>query len=108
MKIAFHIEEINPELFTWDNYENDYGGRLDLDYRQSTDLKVMEREIKRRAIGYCQGSRLSVRPKSDMYGIMLEDDDGEKFWFHYPRTCLDRIIDGINWEKLDKFIHQDD
>lgn len=108
MKTAFHIEEIDPEFFTWDNYENDYGARLDLDYRQSTDLKTMEREIKRRAIGYCQGSRLFVRPKSDMYGVMLEDDDGEKFWFHYPRTCLDRIIDGIDREKLDKFLYQDD
>ena len=98
----FHIEEINPERFTWDCYEVDYGGRLDLDYRQSIDMKVMEREIKKRAIGYCDGSRLYVRPKSDMYGLMLEDDEGEKFWFHYPKTCLDYIMDGIDWDAIER------
>ena len=98
----FHIEEINPERFTWDCYEVDYGGRLDLDYRQSIDMKTMEREIKKRAIGYCDGSRLYVRPKSDMYGLMLEDDEGEKFWFHYPKTCLDYIMDGIDWDAIER------
>ena len=100
--MTFEIQELNPELFTWDNYEYDYGDRLNLDYRQSVDLKTMEREIKRRAVGYCQGSRLLVRPKSDMYGLMLEDDDHEKFWFHYPRTCLDRIMDGIDWDAIER------
>lgn len=100
--MKFEIPELNPELFTWDNYEYDYGDRLNLDYRQSVDLKTMEREIKRRAVGYCQGSRLLVRPKSDMYGLMLEDDDHEKFWFHYPRTCLDHIRDGIDWAAVER------
>lgn len=95
------MEELNPELFTWDNYENDYGGRLNLNFRESTELRTMEREIKRRGVGYCQGSRLSILQKPDMYGLMLEDDDGEKFWFHYPRTCLDHIMDGIDWEAVD-------
>ena len=98
----FHIEEINPERFTWDCYEVDYGGRLDLDYRQSIDMKTMEREIKKHAIGYCDGSRLYVRPKSDMYGLMLEDDECEKFWFHYPKTCLDYIMDGIDWDAIER------
>lgn len=98
----FHIDEINPERFTWDCYEVDYGGRLGLDYRQSVDMKTMEREIKKRAIGYCDGSRLYVRPKSDMYGLMLEDDEGEKFWFHYPKTCLDYIMDGIDWDAIER------
>ena len=90
----FHIKEIDPELFLWELYESDYGGRMDLNFRDSTDIYVMDREIRKRAIGFCQGSRLPVRPKSDMYGLMLEDDEHEKFWFHYPRCCLDRIMDG--------------
>ena len=90
------IPEIDPELFTWDNYEYNYGARLDLDYRESVDLNVMRREVRKRAVGYCQGSRLLVRPKPDMYGLMLEDDDHERFWFHYPRCCLDMIRDGVD------------
>ena len=103
MKKPFHIEEIDPELFTWDKYEPDYGGRLGLNFRDSTSMKVMEREIKKRCVGYCQGSRLRIRPKSDMYAIMLEDDDFEKFWFHFPRVCLDRMMDGIDWDKVEDY-----
>ena len=101
MKNPFHIEEIDPELFTWDKYEPDYGGRLGLNFRDSTSMKVMEREIRKRCVGCCQGGRLRIRPKSDMYAIMLEDDDFEKFWFHFPRACLDRMMDGIDWDNVD-------
>jgi hypothetical protein len=38
-----------------------------------------------------------------MYAIMLEDDDFEKFWFHFPRVCLDRMMDGIDWEKVEDY-----
>lgn len=90
--MAIEITELDPELFTWDIWENDYGARLDLDYGSSLDLGVMRREIAKRLVGYCDGGRLRVRPKSDMYGIMLEDDDHEKFWFHYPKDCFDEIL----------------
>lgn len=86
------MEELNPELFTWDIYESNYGARLDLDYCQSIDYNIMHKEIKDRCVGYCDGGRLYVRPRSDCYGVMLEDDDGEKFWFHFPKDALDQMI----------------
>ena len=43
--------ELDPELFTYRKYEPNYGARLDLDFRQSIDDKIMAREIKRRCIG---------------------------------------------------------
>ena len=86
------MKELNPELFTWDNYEADYGARLDLDYSQSIDYNIVRREIKSRCIGYCDGGRLSIRPRSDCYGVMLEDDDGERFWFHFPKNALNQML----------------
>ena len=86
------MEELNPELFTWDNYEPDYGARLNLDYRQSIDYNIIRREIKNRCIGYCDGGRLYVRPRSDCCGVMLEDDDGAWFWFHFPKNALNQMI----------------
>ena len=97
----FHIEEIDPERFTWDCYEVDYGGRLDLDYRQSIDMKTMEWEIKKRAIGYCDGSRLYVRPKSDMYGLMLEDDASTTSWMALTGMPLNgQTSKGYLWLRL--------
>ena len=95
MEKKLDIEELSPIDFTWERYESNYGGRLDLDFRSSTDAKIMAREIKRRCIGWCPGGKLTIRPKSDMVAIMLEDDEFEKFWFHYPKTAFEMILDGI-------------
>lgn len=95
MAKKIHIDEISPSEFTYERYEYDYGGRLDLDFRSSTDAKVMAREIKKRCIGWCDGGKLRIRPKSDMVAVMLEDDEFEKFWFHYPKTCFEMILDGL-------------
>lgn len=95
MASKLHIEELPSTYFTWERYEYDYGGRLDLDFRSSIDDKVMAREIKKRCVGWCDGSKLRIRPKSDMVAIMLEDDEFEKFWFHYPKVAFEMIVDGI-------------
>lgn len=94
MAKKIHIEELPSAYFTWERYESDYGARLNLDFRSSIDAKVMASEIKKRCVGWCDGSKLSIRPKSDMVALMLEDDDFEKFWFHYPKTCFEMILDG--------------
>ena len=86
------MEKLNHEWFTWDNYAADYGARLDLDYSQSIDYNIVRREIRSRCVGYCDGGRLSIRPRSDCYGVMLEDDDGECFWFHFPKSAFDQMI----------------
>ena len=86
------VDMINPELFTWCNYESDFGHRMGLDFADTLDGRKMKREIVRRLVGYCDGSRLSVRPRTDSYAIMLEDDEGERFWFHYPKNYCDEII----------------
>lgn len=90
-----NIERMDSSQFTWERYESNYGARLDLDFRSSIDAKIMAREIKRRCVGWCPGGKLTIRPKSDMVALMLEDDEFEKFWFHYPKTCFEMILDGI-------------
>ena len=85
-------EKIDPELFTWENYEPDFGYRVGLNFADTLDILKMKREIVRRLVGYCDGSRLSVRPRTNSYAIMLDDDDGERFWFHYPKFNFDEIL----------------
>ena len=95
MEKKLDIEELSPIDFTWERYESNYGARLNLDFRSSIDNKVMAREIKRRCIGWCDGVKLTIRPKSDMVALMLEDDEFEKFWFHYPKVAFEMILDGV-------------
>ena len=91
------IPELSPDEFTWERYESNYGSRLNLDFRSSINNVVMAREIRNRCLGYCDGSKLRIRPKSDMVAIMLEDDDFEKFWFHYPKFVFEKDVLDYDW-----------
>ena len=42
--------------------------------------------------GYCDASRLLVRPKSGMLALMVEYEDGAKEWYH----ILPRMLESIN------------
>lgn len=86
------LPELSPDEFTWERYESNYGSRLNLDFRSSINNVVMAREIRDRCLGYCDGSKLRIRPKSDMVAIMLEDDEFEKFWFHYPKFAFEKDV----------------
>ena len=51
-------------------------------------------QLKKRAIGWCDASRVPVRPKSDGIAVMCEDEDG-KFWFH----VLDQTAEALGITK---------
>ncbi len=91
------LPELSPDEFTWERYESNYGSRLNLDFRSSINNVVMAREIRNRCLGYCDGSKLRIRPKSDMVAIMLEDDEFEKFWFHYPKFVFEKDVLDYDW-----------
>ena len=75
------LEELSPELFIYELYDS--GGPL-LDHN----------EVEQMAIGYCDASRLQVRPRNNLMALMCEDPDGNKFWFHATQREIDRINKG--------------
>lgn len=89
---VLRIEYLNPELFTYDNYESAYWNRFDWD--SSWDQTILISTIRERALGYCDGSRLSVRPNPEDYGVMFEDEYG-KFWFHISKNLIDSLREGL-------------
>ena len=78
MKNKMKLEELSPELFIYELYDSS-GPLLD------------HNEIEQMAIGYCDASRLQVRPRSNLMALMCEDQTGEKFWFHVEPREIDRI-----------------
>lgn len=74
------IEELSPESFLWELY--DAGG---LYYLSDTGSLV------ECAVGYCDASRLLVRPRLDEYALMCELPDGQRLWFHISGTILEYI-----------------
>lgn len=84
MNVLNEKERLNSECFTYENYESNWWSLLDLDYVDSMDIEVMQRYIGEYAVGYCDGSRLSVRPNKKTYAVMFEKD-GLRFWFHLEK-----------------------
>ena len=80
------MNELNPELFTYELYESNFWSRLNMrvcDY--------LDDEIKKHMIGWCPAERLSFRPRKGDIAVMCEDENSEKFWFHYSKTLLDHV-----------------
>ena len=73
------VEELSPELFSWELYNMAGVWNLDdaLYYAAS--------------FGYCDASRLLVRPKSGEYALMVTYTNGKKCWFHVTEKLLKLI-----------------
>ena len=74
-----HIEELDPELFLSELY-NPYGL-----YELGDALCVAA------SIGYCDASRLLVRPKPGEVALMIEWENGSKYWCHANKEILESI-----------------
>ena len=74
--LVMTLEELDPELFSLELY-NPYGM-----YELSDALCVAS------SIGWCDASRLLVRPKEGEVAIMIEWENGTKYWCHATRETL--------------------
>ncbi len=73
------LESIDPERFSLELY-NPYGL-----HELSDALCVAV------SIGYCDASRLLVRPKEGEVALMVEWENGSKYWCHANKEILDSI-----------------
>jgi len=80
------MTKLNPEQFIYELYESSYWSRLGFPYSDSE--RIVAAKVKECAIGWCDASRLQVRPRPGMIAVMCEDEDG-KFWFHQNRECYE-------------------
>ena len=87
------MSDLSPEYFTYPLYEVNWSERLGIDYMADDLSDEVVRKIGNCAIGWCDGSRLSVRPKSDMMAVMCQDEDGDYFWFHVRKETIEKIME---------------
>lgn len=78
------LEILNSECFIYDNYESNWWSLLDLDFDSAMNIKNIMNAVEKYAVGYCDSSRVKLRPKKDSYAVMFEKD-GKRFWFHIPK-----------------------
>ncbi len=73
------LEELTPELFLWELYNAN--GVMELSDALHIAVKF----------GYCDASRLFVRPKTGMFALMVEYRNGVKEWYHITPRMLESI-----------------
>ena len=73
------VEEISPELFLWELYNPNMLWEL-------SDALYCAVEF-----GYCDASRLLVRPKPGEYALMITWENGAKNWSHIDPHMLESI-----------------
>lgn len=103
------IQKLNPELFTEELYQWDNSLLC-----KPHILQDLIREGK--IIGFCDGSRLKLRPSDRDYAIMFEIFDDEnlieyyvedrpnnRFWFHINKASFERILKRVfeeTWKSI--------
>jgi hypothetical protein len=87
-KLKMKLEELSPELFLLELYNPN--GLYELECALC---------MKESSFGWCDASRLRVRPKPGEVALMIEWYDGSKFWCHANEWILDSIRFRIEREK---------
>jgi len=81
------LKELSPEIFSYETYEPNYYDRLEMWDVVRWDDRALEHRLEETAVGWCDASRLGVRPRRGLAAVMCEDSDGDRFWFHVsPKT----------------------
>lgn len=92
-KTAFEVlgfknfDELSAERFTYELWGSDFWNMLGLDYGDSMEFDKLIAKVKEYGIGWCESSRLNIRPRENSIAVMCERD-GEKFWFHLNKYCF--------------------
>ncbi len=90
--VANKLPLFSAECFTYETWEVGYWDMLGLGYAESMEAENLFRAIKEYGIGYCNSSRLSVRPREDVYVAVMCERDGIKFWFHILRDDVSELL----------------
>ena len=86
-----NLPELNSAMFIRETHANEYGSLLGMvDGRE----KSLDDALRERAVGWCSGERLCFRPIDDtVVGLMCEDKDFNRFWFHLSKRKFDEVFD---------------
>lgn len=80
--------KLPPSSFPYERYD---GATVPIDvHMMSTEeyVKWLQTQV---IIGYLEGMELEIRPRTDSYGILI-DDDGYETWAHVPNDIWEQFL----------------
>lgn len=84
------LQRFNAESFTYYNYNSNWWSYFDITYGDSLTPEKWIDKVRDSAVGFCDSSRLTVRPKEGV-ALMVQPED-EPFWFHVTQDLFDKLF----------------
>jgi len=84
-----NMVKLLPSSFSYSKYD-----ALTIPYSLAlaSKKKYLEWLRTQNIIGYLNGMELEIRPRSDSYGILIEDKDGYETWAHIPNNIFKAFL----------------
>jgi hypothetical protein len=83
------VRLLPPSSFPWSRYK---AGEIPTRVCFSP-TEFHEYILEQNIIGYIEGSKLEIRPRSDSYGVLFEDEHGFQSWCHVPIDIFDTFLE---------------
>lgn len=71
--------KLPPSSFPYNKYD---GTTIPYSLATSREKEYLEWLRTQIIIGYINGMELEIRPRTDSYGVLIEDEDGYETWAH--------------------------
>lgn len=81
--------KLPPSSFPFGRYE---GATIPFRLPMGSQEKYLEWLRTQNIIGYIKGIELEIRPRTDTYGILIEDEDGYETWAHVPDDIWEMFL----------------
>jgi len=81
-----------PTEFTFGKYDRDTIPHKVHMYSLKNYVNWLKEQI---IIGYIKGIELEIRPRTDTYGVMIEDEDNFISWSHIPDDVFEKYLKDI-------------
>ena len=54
-------------------------------------IKTFIKELKKKAIGYCEASDLNLKPKEFGYAVLCKNENGKRGWFIVDANIFEKV-----------------
>lgn len=81
--------KLSPSSFPFGKYD---GATIPFDVQMATKKEYLEWLRTQNIVGYIDGMSLEIRPRTEYYGILIEDEDSYETWAHVPNDIWEIFL----------------
>jgi hypothetical protein len=83
------MNKLHPSFFPFSNYD---ASTIPTSVYLASKKSFLEWLRTQIIIGYIKGLELEIRPRTDTYGVLIEDETGYETWAHVPDDIWEAFL----------------